>query len=262
MGPHVRLFFRVFSDAKPGILTIRIERVAKKPRSSAEPLKVSPLEVKFVLKKSIQDLKMNRAIFVLLGFFAILAGGLYWVANIAWITYRVVLNSDNFPKLAGYSLILPILITCSLYPFLKRFPDKSSSQKEPVNFMKRPISFMQSTMALLFLASFFIGWGLVSAVNSHFDGSTAQIYKEKVIIKRIWHSRFGKDYELKVTSWFNKNADYKIKLSRDEYDHIAVVPGDPVYIGIGKGALGLDWIASIAKDATGPDEKTSRQYRY
>lgn len=212
-----------------------------------------------MLEKFIQDLKMNRAIFVLLGFFAILAGGLYWVAKIAWVTYRVVLNSDNFPKLAGYSLILPILIMWSLYPFLKRFPDKSSSQKGPVNFMRRPISFMQSSMALLFLSSFFIGWGLVSAVNSHFDGSTAQIYEEKVITKRIWPSRFGKDYELKVTSWFNKNSDYKINLSRDEYDHIDVVPGDPVYIGIGKGALGLDWIASIAKDAAELDFKTSKQ---
>ena len=212
-----------------------------------------------MLEKLIQDLKINRPILILLGFFGILAGGLYWVAKIAWVTYRVVLNADNFPRLAGYSLILPILIMWSLYPFLKRFPDKSSRLKEPVNFMRRPISFMQSTMALLFLASFFIGWGIVSAANSYFDRSSPQIYKEKVITKRIWHSRFGKDYELKVTSWFNKNSDYKISLSRDEYDHIVVVQGDPVYIGIGKGALGLDWIALIANDTKVLDAKTSKQ---
>ncbi len=202
---------------------------------------------------------MNRAVFALLGFILVFAGGLYWAAKIAWVTYRVVLNSDNFPKLVGYSLILPILITWALYPFLRRFPDKSSIQKEPVNFLKRPISFLQSTMALLFLASFFIGWGLVSAVNSFFDGSTAQIHREKIITKKVWHSRFGKEYELKVTSWFDENSDYKINLSRDEYDHIDVVPGDSVYIGIGKGALGLDWIASIEKVASRPDEKTSKE---
>jgi hypothetical protein len=60
-------------------------------------------------------------------------------------------------------------------------------------------------------------------------------------------------------SWFDKRADYKISLSRYEYDHMNVVPGDFVSIGISKGALGLTWVASIAKDATSLNEKTSTQ---
>lgn len=87
-------------------------------------------------------------------------------------------------------------------------------------------------------------------MNSGLDKSPAYICKVKVISKKIWYFRFIKNYELKVRSWFDTNGDYIIDLSRSEYDHLNVTSDDFISVGIGKGALGLDWITSIAKVET------------
>ncbi len=99
----------------------------------------------------------------------------------------------------------------------------------------------------VFLILFLICSGIISSINAALDKSAPRIYQVKVISKDIWHFRFSKNYELKVKSWFEPNATYTIALSRSEYDDLPVTPADEVSVGVGEGALGLDWIKSIAK---------------
>ncbi len=210
-----------------------------------------------MLQNLILNIKMNRAVFLLVGLLLILAGGLSWTFWYAFVNYRLVLDLNNFPKFACYALLLPILILWLLYPFLKRLSSRSSSREPRVSFMKRPISPVQVMGFIIFLAFFLISWGIVSGINCFFDGNPAHLYKVKVVTKQIRHTSRGAEYYiLSVASWIdNDNKSRRIDLSRDEFDNIDVVPGDFVYVGIGKGALGIDWITSITKDPIGIKDK-------
>jgi hypothetical protein len=167
------------------------------------------------------DIKNNSPILILLGIFLILAGGLAWTLWVTNVNYRFVPDLNNFIKLAGYALIVPILILSSLYPFLKRFPQKAKTEKESINFMKRPLSFAQLTVGALFLATLFIGMGIASAINSFFDASPVKVTKAKVMTKQIWNTRHGKQYVLSVISWpCPEDKRTNITLSRIEYEHL------------------------------------------
>ncbi len=203
-----------------------------------------------MLQGFVKDIKNNSPILILLGIFIILTGGLAWTLLVAFVNYRFVPDLINFLKLAAYGLIVPFLILTSLYPFIKSLPQKPKTEKESRSFLKRPLSFTQLTVGVLFLATLFIGMGIASAINSHFDASPVKVTKAKVITKQIWDTRHGKQYVLSVISWpCPEDKRTNITLSRIEYEHLNVLPGDFVGIGVGKGALGIDWIATIGTES-------------
>lgn len=194
----------------------------------------------------------SHGVYFFLGLLFVVAGCVYWAAKIVPVNYRVVFNSTNLPKLALYSLILPILILLST----KRDAKRSSQRQNFITFIKQPLSDALIADVGIFLILFFISWGIVSAINSSFDRSPAHIYKVKVTSKKISYFRgISKNYELKVKPWFDRKADYTIDLSRSEYEHLNVISGDLIYVGIGKGALGLDWITSISKEETTTNDR-------
>ncbi len=201
-----------------------------------------------MIEKIRQYIKSNGLYFFIgLGF--VTAGGLYWAVRIVPVTSRVVLNSTNLPKLAIYSLILPILIFLSLYPFNKKRHSNPLREQKQKSF-NRLLSQRLGAGLFVFLILFCISSGIVSSINAGLDKSAPDIYQVKVISKGIWHCRFSKNYELKVKSWFDPNATYTIDLSRSEYNDLNVRPDDEVYLGIKKGSLRLDWIESITKVQT------------
>ncbi len=146
-----------------------------------------------MIEKIRQYIKSN-GLYFFMGFGFVTAGGFYWAVRIVPVTSRVVLNSANLPKLATYSLILPILIFLSLYPFnKKRYSSPLWEQKQ--NNLKRLLNRRLGAGLFVFLILFFISSGIVSSIYAGLDKSAPDIYRVKVISKDIWYYRFSKNYK-------------------------------------------------------------------
>lgn len=94
------------------------------------------------------------------------------------------------------------------------------------------------------IGSFVAIFGLLLTVNALLDRSHGITHYTTVIESTV---RKGKPtrYRVVVNSWRSGESAYAMFVSRSRYETLNFKPGDCVMIGVGEGALGFPWIASL-----------------